>query len=133
MIGRKVKGRRDGPPDGEDLTDRPPTETEQVGRADFSLLGARPGGHSAAELESRTRRRRGTGRPHRRRETGRGRGGRGGQIFPSNFSTFFSYIIIKAAHTLARGVQPFGVSDPPWKKKSYLGPPMKYTNTNKNS
>ena len=32
----------------------------------------------------------------------------------------------------SRGVQPFGISGPHWKKKSCLGPHIKYTNTNKN-
>ena len=31
-----------------------------------------------------------------------------------------------------RGVQPFGISGPHWKKKSCLGPHIKYTNTNEN-
>ena len=31
-----------------------------------------------------------------------------------------------------RGVEPFGVSGPHWKKKSCLGPHIKYTNTNEN-
>ena len=30
------------------------------------------------------------------------------------------------------GVQPFGVSRPHWKKRSCLGPHIKYTNTNEN-
>ena len=30
------------------------------------------------------------------------------------------------------GAQPFGFSGPHWKKKSCLGPHIKYTNTNKN-
>ena len=30
----------------------------------------------------------------------------------------------------SRGVQPFGVSGPHWKKKSCLGPHIKCTNTN---
>ena len=33
---------------------------------------------------------------------------------------------------LCRGVQPFGISGSHWKKKSCLGPHIKYTNTNKN-
>ena len=31
-----------------------------------------------------------------------------------------------------RGVQPFGICGPHWKKKSCLGPPITYTNTNEN-
>ena len=31
-----------------------------------------------------------------------------------------------------RGAQPFGISGPHWKKKSCLGPRVKYRNTNKN-
>ena len=33
---------------------------------------------------------------------------------------------------LVGGVQPFGISGPHWKKKSCLGPHIKYTNTNEN-
>ena len=32
----------------------------------------------------------------------------------------------------SRGVQPFGVSGPHWKKNCYLGPHIKYTSTNEN-
>ena len=43
-------------------------------------------------------------------------------------------IVMKCGFVLesVKGVQPFGISGPQWKKKSCLGPHIKYTNTNKN-
>ena len=45
------------------------------------------------------------------------------------FLSFLTWCLIKAFHFCSRGVHPFGVSGPHWKKKSCLGSHIKYVAT----